>query len=269
MKVEHIKNRTVRITQGGYAFLDTKWKDSGVLLEDSKLFLITDGEIVIKTAQEETVCASGDMVLIPAGVTHDYYLSELGRASKYWFHFSIENESGSLFSQYEFPIKFRIPDGEGKRISELFSKVVDGKLKSETEELLKLGAVFELANYYISKSGAKRIKQDGDDMDMIVDYISENLSSELSLPKLAAAACLSKNYFLRKFRARFGIAPLKYVTMARIERAKQLLANTDIQISDIMVKVGFTDSAHFSKVFKEATGYSPRAYRKVAVTFTL
>lgn len=267
MAINHIKNKTARVTQGGYAILDSQWRDSGVLLEDSKLFYITDGEIIIRVKDFETVCRKGDMVLIPAGTSHDYYLSHLARASKFWFHFSIENESDSIFRYYDCPIKIAVSGSDDEKIRRLFSTVTDRAQKSEADELLKLGAIFELVHFYIERSGAARREEGGDEIDRVLRFINANLALDLSLPQLAAVACLSKNYFIRKFRSRVGIAPQKYVSMARIERAKLLLANSNSQVSEVMADVGFTDSAHFSKAFKASTGYSPRAYKKVAVHY--
>ena len=266
MAIQHIKNRTVRITQGGFAVLGEKWRDTGVLLEDSKLFYITDGEIIIKIDKREILCKSGDMVLIPAGVRHDYYLSEHGAAKKLWFHFSTEDEGGSIFRRYEMPYRIEVPSRDRDRILSLFATAVRSNGVSESYELRCFAAVCELVFYYIENSNAG-IKQDKEsDIGYVVRYINENLSAEHSLVSLARLACLSPNYFVRKFRRQFGMAPLKYVTMARIERAKALISGTDMQISDVMVAVGFTDAAHFSKVFKAHTGYSPRSFRKVFVS---
>jgi AraC-like DNA-binding protein len=123
--------------------------------------------------------------------------------------------------------------------------------------------VLELSYYYIEKTKAVQKVIESDEIDRVIKYINENLSRELSLGELASIACLSANYFVRKFRAKIGVSPLKYVAIARMEKAKSLLKDMDTPISDIMAKIGFTDASHFSKAFKVLTGYSPRGYRKM------
>ncbi len=59
------------------------------------------------------------------------------------------------------------------------------------------------------------------------------------------------------------MSPQKYLLNYRIEQAKNLLASTDIFIKDIAHNVGYEDSLAFSKMFRNATGYSPSAYRKL------
>ena len=155
LATRHISDRTSRITQGGYATLGVMWKDNGVLIEDSKLFFITDGEIVIKTKEGETVCREGDMVLIPAGRKHDYFLSDVGVATKYWFHFSVQNEMESAFDRYNIPLKIQISPDRKEYVKRLFEKVVSREKTSEQAYIGKLGALLELVAFYIEASGAE------------------------------------------------------------------------------------------------------------------
>lgn len=269
MAIRHINDRISRITQGGYAMLDKKWRDSGVLIEDSKLFFITNGEIVIKTKAGETVCRAGDIVLIPSGTKHDYYLKESQYAEKYWFHFAVENESGSIFDGYKLPLKIEVPKEKLDFVKSLFEAVViqDKNKKNDFSYFGKLGAMLSLVEIYLEFSGAEKREEESDALKCAIKYINDNLSSDISLGDIAFVACLSPNYFVRKFKAKFGVAPLKYVSMMRMERAKTLLCDTKLSVSEVMTSVGFTDSAHFSKSFKAFSGYSPRAYKQVAKNF--
>ena len=267
MAIRHIKDRVARITQGGYAILDVKWKDNGVLIEDSKLFFITEGEVIIKTKEGEVLCREGDMVLIPSGTKHDYYLSGAGFATKYWFHFSVENEAGSIFDRYEIPFKTAVSPEMKEHVKNLFEAVVTHERKGGFSYFGKLGAMLELVEFYMQSSGAEKKEKEKDELECAVRYISENLSSDITLAEIASVACLSPNYFVRKFKAKFGVSPLKYVAMMRMERAKTLLRDKSLSVTEVMTSVGFCDSAHFSKAFKAFAGYSPRAYKQVAIRY--
>lgn len=260
----YINERSAGISQGGEAFLDAKWKDKGVLLGESKLFFILEGEIIIKTERSELNCREGDMVLIPAGVKHDYYLPPSASAHKYWFHFSLKSEGASIFDRYDVPFRFCVPEADRAFVAMLFERVLS-ESESETDALLQISALYELVSYYVKKSGAMEKNTAPDEIDRTLIYINDNLSGEITLPALAARACLSPNYFVRKFKSRFGVSPLKYVSIARMECAKRLLSNDVLSVAEVMTRVGFCDSAHFSKVFKSATGYSPRAFRNVTL----
>ncbi|MCQ2398976.1 MAG: helix-turn-helix transcriptional regulator [Clostridia bacterium] len=78
---------------------------------------------------------------------------------------------------------------------------------------------------------------------------------------MAERAGYSVNYYIKKFKAETGLSPMKYLTVSKIEKAKMLLETTDVPVLKIMEEVGFSDPSYFSRYFKKATGYSPRAFR--------
>lgn len=94
-----------------------------------------------------------------------------------------------------------------------------------------------------------------------IEYINDNLSLDLSLNALAAMLGMSPYYFERLFKQSVGYTPHQYILHCRIERAKQLLRNTQQPIMEIACQVGCKNHSHFSKLFRQLTGMSPRAYR--------
>ncbi len=95
----------------------------------------------------------------------------------------------------------------------------------------------------------------------LAEYIDAHLEHELSLGKLAAVAQTSRAHFARLFRQLTGRTPHRHVVLCRIERAKQLLAETDLPIIDIGRQVGFTDQRYFTSVFRKHVAKTPKAYR--------
>jgi AraC family transcriptional regulator len=94
-----------------------------------------------------------------------------------------------------------------------------------------------------------------------IEYINDNLSTQLSLNILAAMLGMSPYYFERLFKQSVGQAPHQYILQCRIERAKQLLRTTQLPIMEIAFQVGCKNHSHFSKLFRKLTGMSPRTYR--------
>ena len=86
----------------------------------------------------------------------------------------------------------------------------------------------------------------------------------LDVGALASAACLSRAHFIRSFRDAFGETPHRYLQRRRIERAMEMLRNTDKPVSEICLDVGFTSLGTFSRTFRDVLGTSPRAYRRRA-----
>jgi AraC family transcriptional regulator len=92
-----------------------------------------------------------------------------------------------------------------------------------------------------------------------------HMDRELPLEELAAAAYLSPFHFARLFKKLTGASPHAYLASLRIERAKSLLAATDLSITEITQRVGHATSSHFAKAFRQATGLTPRAFRSALV----
>jgi AraC family transcriptional regulator len=93
------------------------------------------------------------------------------------------------------------------------------------------------------------------------DYVSENLGGDIGLSELAHQVGLSPHYFSLLFKRAFGVSPHQYILSARIHRARRLLTERKMAISEIALELGFADQSHFSKVFKNFVGATPRRYR--------
>jgi AraC family transcriptional regulator len=96
-----------------------------------------------------------------------------------------------------------------------------------------------------------------------IEFMHDNFGGELTLEEIAAAAYLSEFHFARLFKQITGIPPHAYLANLRIERARKLLAETQIPIIEIAAMVGYHSHSHFTKIFKSVTGLTPREYRSV------
>lgn len=97
----------------------------------------------------------------------------------------------------------------------------------------------------------------------VQDYIEEHIGQPLSIEELSDAAGFSKYHFSRIFQGMLHEPPAHYVNRIRMERALFLLAHRrDKNMTDIAYELGFTDSAIFSRAFKNYYGVSPREYRQ-------
>ena len=95
----------------------------------------------------------------------------------------------------------------------------------------------------------------------VMNRIETDLSGDLDLESMAAAAGLSRYHFSRAFRQATGFGPCAFVLRRRIEEAKRLLETTTMSIADVAERCGFGDAAHFSTTFRKQTGQTPTAWR--------
>jgi len=95
-----------------------------------------------------------------------------------------------------------------------------------------------------------------------IDYIESQFDKELSLSQVASAVCVSAGHLAHIFKASTGMSLFDYLLNFRIDKARHLLRNTDLSISESAFACGFNDSAYFSRAFKKITGQTPRQFRK-------
>ena len=93
------------------------------------------------------------------------------------------------------------------------------------------------------------------------DTMDRAYAQPLDIPAIARVAHISPAHFSRQFRATFGESPHRYLQRRRVERAMELLRDTDRSVTDICLDVGFSSLGTFSRTFRAVVGESPSQYR--------
>lgn len=139
----------------------------------------------------------------------------------------------------------------------------DDKLYIDT--LAQMMAV-QLARYHSVRSRSSHVptakEVPGWKMRRLIEFIDEHLDGDLTLEAMAGELQISALYLPRVFKAAVGQPPHRYVVERRIERAKDLLRNTDTPIADVALSAGFSSQSHLSNWFLRLLGVTPAAYRR-------
>ncbi len=99
-------------------------------------------------------------------------------------------------------------------------------------------------------------------LENVFKYVEENYHSGISLEEISSVANFSEYYFTRFFKEATGMTFGKYINNYRVEKAAQLLKDTDGTITEVVFKSGFGSIKTFNRVFKQTKGCSPSAYKK-------
>ncbi|WAM33588.1 response regulator transcription factor [Caldicellulosiruptor morganii] len=141
---------------------------------------------------------------------------------------------------------------------EFLSEILKCKSISDLNGVLKASiqrTVEEIQRHNQSKMGSLVKK--------VIEYIKANyFYSEISLSEISEKFFVSPSYLSRLFKKETGKNLSDFINEYRIEKAKELLATTDLKTYEIADKVGIPDPHYFSRIFKRYTGYSPSEYKE-------
>lgn len=99
-----------------------------------------------------------------------------------------------------------------------------------------------------------------------LSYLEAHMPARVDLATLAKLAGLSLSHYSRAFKASTGLAPYQWQLRARVERAKDLLIDTNRCLPDIADATGFSDAVHFGRTFRKITGAPPATWRMDRLT---
>ena len=95
------------------------------------------------------------------------------------------------------------------------------------------------------------------------DFLKENVNGNLTINQICESTFYSRSYLYREFKKATGMPVLTYYNQLKIEKAKKLLTETDLSVSEISAILSYDTPNYFSKQFKKTIGVTPHTYRKV------
>lgn len=94
-----------------------------------------------------------------------------------------------------------------------------------------------------------------------ISHIHDHYDEPIDIAILAGLENYNPTYFNKWFKNQMGYSPHRYLMKVRIDKAKELLINTDFEITDIALQVGYSNHSSFTRVFKELEGITPYQFR--------
>ena len=144
------------------------------------------------------------------------------------------------------------PDDTTARSSDPTNVTLHTRPRLESiDTLLKLPPAPPQAHGGLSAGAMRRVRE----------YVETHLSENTDLATLAAVAGLSMHHFARQFKQSARVTPHHYLTKKRVERAQEMLAQTDLSLSEIAYAAGFSDQSHLARHFRHMVGTTPREFR--------
>lgn len=270
VSVESIR---IGLHESGYTRLGREWNYKRLSSPFSRIYLIEEGEAVIRHSGQIHHLKAGTLHLVPCHVTADYSCPE--SHTQYFAGFTMKLESGSdLFAVRR--CDPTLPATENhvsifRRICELIQPMT-GRFGRLSNVQLPLAHAVEIRGLVMQLAAAflETVHEPTDaELELegrftpILQFIDENLRRDIALETLAELAGLTPSYFSDLFHNTLGVRPVEFINRRRIERAQLMLASSDRNIQEIADAVGINSATYFSRLFHRVTGMSPSRYRRL------
>lgn len=195
-----------------------------------------------------------------------------GRGALYWLHvrssglksflgMNMANSRPLLESLLSMPNRCFKGSQEFRILMERLFFLHRERIKDPLSKIEAIGVLLELLTLVIKWSNLSVKNMMTDPIRQTVQYISRDLEKKISLDDLAERTNLSLSRFKTRFRQEVGVPPGEFILREKIERAKDLLISSDISITEVSHRLGFSSSQYFSTVYRRFTNSPPSELR--------
>lgn len=230
-----------------------------------ELYVVTDGQLRLTVQDRSQVLRPGDLAL--ANAHFGNHGGEVAGPFRYGcISVEVPDEPRfAVWSRAPLLLTRRAPDA--LRVQNLYKEVAHlyhGPQHAYRDVLLKATLLQLLAS-----AADDGVRSGGNTQNPHVRRAIEFMSirrgdADLSLPQIARRVGVSPSHLVRVFQANLACSPMRYLAEMRVRHAQGLLLRSTLSIKEIAYTVGFHDQLYFSRVFRQETGMSPRAFRRAA-----
>lgn len=223
------------------------------------MVIIKNGKISYCYNGVEYIQTAGVVMLIPKGISYSFYCHE--DADSYVINFEEESD---LLKDKMYSVKV-------SNVYSVFDKI---NKKYHTSQIDSYERYFSLMSlvYDIMSNIAKNLSRDNqqikcyETIEPSIKFMEEHYSDcDIKNDDLAKLSNVSTVHFRKVFKKIYGVSPIRYLELLKIEKAKELLVSKELSVNEIALVTGFADSSHFCHSFKKITGFSPGDYRKTFI----
>ena len=226
------------------------------------LHFITKGKGRFVIGDKEYILKKGDCFLLSPKITTYYEADKKNPYIYYWVGFDgieakgLLEKTGLVISD-----NYVIHPKNFNSVFEMFSNFDVSTTNNSAIPYQLVGKLYLLFSEIMSDQSSEN-EQKSNYVDLAINYMNLNYAKNISIELLSRIVGVDRTYFYRLFKESTKISPKEYLSNLRIEKAKMLLCNSNMNIKEIALSVGFSNYLSFERVFKEKSGVNPTIYRK-------
>ncbi len=249
-----------------------------------EIVTVTKGEVKLFTPDLEVLMHAGDLVYVNTGVLHTYLAVGTEKASQCAHLFHIDFLSGAFNSIFdekycqpvcrcsELQAWHVRPDSRDHMA--MIAAVMDAARQMQLEpegyefEIRALLGRFWLGLFKetaaLRANAPVRNNADQERIKQMIAFIEAHYPETITVQEIGASAGISPRECTRCFQRCIHMTPIEYLTQHRLREAANMLAQTSKTVLQVSEDCGFSSPSYFSRVFREKTGDTPKAYQKKA-----
>lgn len=214
--------------------------------------------------QTYSVRSGQGFLIFPEQIT-TYYADQHSPWEYSWIEFDGLRVKEAL-SLTDFSLNHPIYHPHSKDLQEQMVKEMNYIISHPKESSFHLlGHLYLFFDYFIQSAKSTRLTQSSKMSDYYIQeaihYMEQNFQNDISIEEIAAVCGINRSYLGKIFRNSIGRSPQEFLMNYRMVKATELLKLTTLSIADIGTAVGYGNPLHFSRVFKNIYGVSPREWR--------
>jgi AraC-like DNA-binding protein len=232
---------------------------------DFYLIYILNGAGHYQTDNGEITAKAGNIIIYRPDEKQDYYYKAIEKAELYWIHFTGE-QVASLMDELHFRGGPLFQVGIHSEFIKIFENIIhELQIKKPYSQQLCMSYLLQLLSSFARHSdeirnGNKTLE--AGKLEHTIKVMNEEFQKEHEMDYYARMSDLTIFQFIRNFKKQTNYSPAKYIEKLRIAKAKELLRDSSLSITEISAIVGYKDPFYFSKVFKKASGMTPSEFRR-------
>jgi AraC-like DNA-binding protein len=263
-------------------FHDTSWSMGLSRHEFFEMIYVKKGSTVFEISGKPILLGPNDIVIIKPNQYHKFTVKSESGCEFIVLNFDFQDQCNERVSEVsledflnfvssrETGAFISIKVSQKNEIINLLNRILEERQSNEIgseflNQLLVL-ELFVLISRALKAEWENSIKNKSPKLKEVIHasvaFINNNFERKISLADIASYVFLSPSYFTRAFKEQMRTSPINYLLRVRIERSKELLADTNQKVGHIALSVGFSNQQRFNELFKKHTGMTPLQYRK-------
>lgn len=248
------KNNLCHLLWSDEYICDSRYLVNRDSLNSYMLMNLVDGRMTVKTESGTWSAGSGSLIFLDLRKHHFYKAESAVQVQQFMMNGGVLPAYFELLTADNGPL-FR----KDSRLQYLMKSLQNETLVTVPDDH---NIAMLINSILCSLTGAAKMKHQTDPVRQAQYYINDHYNDGITLEDIAASVGLSKYYFSRQFEKETGSSPWEFLIAVRIRNAMQMLAHGGDSVEEIAFSCGFSSTAHFIRIFKARTNFTPGAFRR-------